>query len=198
MTAAPTRKVVGDEEGLHRDAGQILGEQVRIAGRPHGGREVGLQRGGAGRVVGVEAQQLDELARLRLHVDQQLGRLAGDHDHHVDALVADQLDERLLVREKARLRLGKALAEHLPVERGRRHRGAAAQRSDVDVRVGDLVHGVERRVGAGDEVDLLVVERHDDAQRPDHRAGFAVARRAWSRKAWYTSDCTIASLTPGS
>ena len=65
--------------------------------------------------------------------------------------------------------------EHQPVQRGGRHRRAAAQGADVDRAVADLVHEVQRRIGAHDEVQLFVVQRQDYAQRLDDRGGIAVA-----------------------
>jgi len=66
-------------------------------------------------------------------------------------------------------------AEQLTVDRGCRHRRAAAQGADVDLCVFDLVYEVQGRIGSNDEIDLLVVERHDDAQRTNRLARLGVA-----------------------
>src|SRR5206468_1996039 len=79
--------VIGHEERLHREARYVIGQQIRITVSAHRRRKVGPERGFAGRVVRVELQQLDELSRLGLHVDEQLGRLPGDHGNDVNRLV---------------------------------------------------------------------------------------------------------------
>ena len=166
--------VVGDQERAHRDRREVLGQQVRIAARAHGGGRVGRERQLARGMIGIELQQLDELLRLRPHVGDQRRRLPGGHDDHVHRLVADQLDQRLLHREVARVRLGNRAAEHHAIERVRDERRAAPEQPAVDLRVPDVVEVVELGVGSDDVVDLGVVEREDDPQGADDRPRLGV------------------------
>ena len=167
--------VVSHEECLDGQRRRFFLDPVRIARRADDRGEVGLLGAhGFGRAR-VEAQQLDLLQQFGVHVLEELRGLAGHDDRHVD-LAHDQLGERVLVAVVLRVLIGDRLAEHQPVERRRRLRRAAADQPDADVLVLDLMDVLERRIRAHHEIDLLVVERHDEPQRLDDLAGVGVAR----------------------
>src|SRR5258708_31665233 len=126
-------------------------------------------------MFGIELQQLEELLRLGLHVGDQRGRLPRGDDDDIDRLVADQLDQRFLVREEAVIRFRNGRIEHHPVQ-GMRDQGcAAAQEASVDLRVLDVVEIIQRRVGPDDVVNLGVVERQDHAEWTDDDARLLAA-----------------------
>jgi hypothetical protein len=74
------------------------------------------------------------------------------------------------------IRVGDRFTEHQPIESRRRERCPAADRPGVDARPADVMHVSQRRVGAHDEIDLLVVERRDDPKRTNHIGSVGVPR----------------------
>jgi hypothetical protein len=90
-------------------------------------------------------------------------------------LVADQLDQCILVAQEAYFCIRDRRAEHEPEQRGRGERRAAAELACIDPRVPDLVDVIQIGIRPHDEVDFLVVERHDDPQRAYQCAGLGVA-----------------------
>src|SRR5256885_2940216 len=157
--------VVSDWDGAHRDRREVFLQQVWVAARKDGGVGIDRERKLARGLVGIELQQLDELLRLGLHVDDQRSRLPRGDDYDIHALVADQLDERLLVGKEAILALRYGPLEHHSVQGMRDERGAAAQLAAVDLGILDIVQIIHRRVGPDDVVNLGVVKRQDYAER---------------------------------
>src|SRR5690348_6124733 len=77
-TRVPKVEVVRHEIRLHWQRWKIRGQEIRVTLGAHGCLEVSGEGGLGGRMSPIESKQLDVLAGLRPHVDEQLRRLTGD------------------------------------------------------------------------------------------------------------------------